>query len=51
MARLALDSVTKVYDDAQGIERAVDGIDLTVADGEFAVIVGPSGCGRRRPCG
>jgi len=38
--------VTKVYDDAQGIERAVDGIDLTVADGEFAVIVGPSGCGK-----
>jgi multiple sugar transport system ATP-binding protein len=46
MARLTLDSVTKVYDDARGTERAVDGIDLAVADGEFAVIVGPSGCGK-----
>jgi len=46
MARLALDSVTKVYDDAQGTERAVDGIDLTVEDGEFVVVVGPSGCGK-----
>jgi len=46
MARLALDSVTKVYDDARGTERAVDGVDLAVEDGEFVVIVGPSGCGK-----
>jgi multiple sugar transport system ATP-binding protein len=46
MAQLTLDSVTKVYDDAQGTERAVDGVDLTVEDGEFVVIVGPSGCGK-----
>ncbi len=46
MAQLTLDSVTKVYDDAQGTERAVDGVDLTVENGEFAVIVGPSGCGK-----
>ncbi|MFB6228432.1 MAG: ABC transporter ATP-binding protein [Halobacteriales archaeon] len=46
MARLTLDSVTKVYDDAQGTERAVDGVDLAVEDGEFVVIVGPSGCGK-----
>jgi multiple sugar transport system ATP-binding protein len=46
MARLTLDSVTKVYDDAQGTERAVDEVDLAVEDGEFAVIVGPSGCGK-----
>jgi multiple sugar transport system ATP-binding protein len=46
MARLTLDSVTKVYDDAQGTERAVDGVDMTVDDGEFVVIVGPSGCGK-----
>jgi multiple sugar transport system ATP-binding protein len=46
MARLTLDSVTKVYDDAQGTERAVDEVDLAVEDGEFVVIVGPSGCGK-----
>jgi multiple sugar transport system ATP-binding protein len=46
MARLTLDSVTKVYDDAQGTERAVDDVDLAVEDGEFVVIVGPSGCGK-----
>ncbi len=43
MAGIVLDRVAKVYD---GDVRAVDGIDLTVADGEFVVLVGPSGCGK-----
>ena len=46
MAQLTLDSVPKVYNDAQGTERAVDSLDLAVEDGEFVVIVGPSGCGK-----
>jgi multiple sugar transport system ATP-binding protein len=29
-----------------GAARAVDGIDLTIADGEFLVLLGPSGCGK-----
>lgn len=46
MARLKLDNVTKVYDDAQGRDIAVDSVSLDVADGELIVIVGPSGCGK-----
>src|ERR1039457_7639244 len=36
--------VEKVYDD--GMIRALDGVDLTVASGEFVAITGPSGCGK-----
>lgn len=46
MVRLELENLTKVYDDAQGTERAVDDLTLSIADGEFAVLVGPSGCGK-----
>jgi ABC-type Fe3+/spermidine/putrescine transport system ATPase subunit len=31
---------------AFGTVRAVDGVDLTVADGEFFTLLGPSGCGK-----
>ncbi|MFK7992519.1 MAG: ABC transporter ATP-binding protein [Granulosicoccus sp.] len=43
MAELKLTSVEKVYD---GGFKAVHGIDLTVNDGEFMVLVGPSGCAK-----
>ena len=43
MAGIVLNRVAKVY---PGDVRAVDGVDLTVADGEFVVLVGPSGCGK-----
>lgn len=46
MGVLELTTVTKIYDDAQGREVAVDDISFRVADGEFLVIVGPSGCGK-----
>jgi len=46
MATLSLEGVTKVYDDAQGREVAVDDLSITVDDGEFACLVGPSGCGK-----
>ena len=36
--------VEKVYDD--GMIRALDGVGLTVASGEFVAITGPSGCGK-----
>jgi multiple sugar transport system ATP-binding protein len=43
MARVVFDGASKVY--GEGI-RALDRLDLTVADGEFMVLVGPSGCGK-----
>jgi multiple sugar transport system ATP-binding protein len=46
MAELTLQNVTKIYDDAEGTETAVDEVSLTVRNGEFLVLVGPSGCGK-----
>jgi NitT/TauT family transport system ATP-binding protein len=43
MARIAVQGLTKRYPTGT---LALDGIDLTVADGEFVAIVGPSGCGK-----
>jgi multiple sugar transport system ATP-binding protein len=43
MARVALEKVSKVY---PGGVKAVDSIDLHIADREFVVLVGPSGCGK-----
>ena len=43
MAELQLQGLRRTY--PNGVT-AVDGIHLTVADGEFMVLVGPSGCGK-----
>src|SRR5690348_5300405 len=43
MAAIELERLTKVYADGT---RAVDELELGVADGEFVVFVGPSGCGK-----
>jgi inositol-phosphate transport system ATP-binding protein len=42
MATIVTRDLTKTF----GTVRAVDGIDLTIADGEFMAILGPSGCGK-----
>jgi multiple sugar transport system ATP-binding protein len=43
VGEIVLDRVTKEFD---GGVRAVDGVELTIPDGEFIVLVGPSGCGK-----
>jgi multiple sugar transport system ATP-binding protein len=43
MARVAFEQVSKVFGDGT---RAVDRLDLEIANGEFMVLVGPSGCGK-----
>jgi len=42
MADVILSGVTKSFGD----KRAVDGLDLTIADGEFVVLLGPTGAGK-----
>ena len=41
MAEVTLRKVVKKYDEVE----AVSAIDLDIADKEFVVLVGPSGCG------
>jgi multiple sugar transport system ATP-binding protein len=43
VGEIVLDNVSKEF---PGGVRAVDGVDMTIADGEFMVLVGPSGCGK-----
>jgi multiple sugar transport system ATP-binding protein len=43
VAQIVLDQVDKVY---PGGVKGIDGLDLSIADGEFMVLVGPSGCGK-----
>ncbi|WP_312854903.1 ABC transporter ATP-binding protein [Agromyces agglutinans] len=38
--------VDKTFDTRSGLVPALDGIDLTVAEGEFVSLIGPSGCGK-----
>jgi multiple sugar transport system ATP-binding protein len=43
MAAITLTGLTKEF---PGAVRALDGLDLAIADGEFFALLGPSGCGK-----
>ena len=42
---IELDRVGKAYQARGGLVHAVGEVSLTIAEGEFVSIVGPSGCG------
>ena len=46
MSDVKIQDLTKIYQDGDDEIVAVDGIDLTIEDGEFVTLVGPSGCGK-----
>jgi nitrate ABC transporter ATP-binding subunit len=43
---LAIDNVSKVYPSANGPFTVLEGVDLTVEEGEFVCVIGHSGCGK-----
>jgi iron(III) transport system ATP-binding protein len=43
---ISIRGLKKTFPSNHGLVRAVDGIDLDVAENEFVVLLGPSGCGK-----
>ena len=47
MAKVLIENLVKIYPEKNGPGvKAVKGINLTIEDREFMVLVGPSGCGK-----
>jgi ABC-type nitrate/sulfonate/bicarbonate transport system ATPase subunit len=44
--KIAVRALRKAFATAKGPLPVVDGVDFSIADGEFVAIVGPSGCGK-----
>ncbi len=45
-AKLHIQGISKIYEGDGHLVTAVDGIDLSIRNREFATILGPSGCGK-----
>jgi nitrate ABC transporter ATP-binding subunit len=43
---LDINNVSKVYDTPKGLYTVLDGVNLTVDEGEFVCVIGHSGCGK-----
>ena len=43
---LEIKNVSKTYDAGENPVKALDGVNLNVAEGEFVSVIGPSGCGK-----
>jgi len=46
MAAVVLENVTKTFGSGKQVLTAVDGMDLTIPDGSFVVLLGPTGAGK-----
>ncbi|WP_448280774.1 nitrate ABC transporter ATP-binding protein [Phormidesmis priestleyi] len=46
MPFLSVDNVSKIYSTPSGPYTVLDGVDLTVNEGEFVCVIGHSGCGK-----
>lgn len=43
---MRLNNICKIFESARGTYVALDGVSLTINDGEFHCLLGPSGCGK-----
>lgn len=46
MALIEMSGVTRYYETPAGVVKALDGIDLSIEEGELIILLGPSGCGK-----